>query len=79
MRSGGASLYDRVIWTLKADKAAFLEHTSCDIVPVRAFRMEPATTQTGYLSIDAESYPFAPLQGQILAEKGRIMAHQDDK
>ena len=47
--------------------------TGVEIIPVRAFRIEPFKP-LGYMSVDAESVPFGPVQGQILGQKARLFA-----
>jgi hypothetical protein len=44
-----------------------------ELIPIRAFRIEPFKP-IGYMSVDAESVPFGPVQGQILGQKARMLA-----
>ena len=49
-----------------------------DLIPIRAFRMEPKHPLDGYLSIDAESYKFGAVQGQILPKKARLCVSKNN-
>ena len=51
--------------------------TGVEIIPVRAFRIDPIGRTRGYMTIDAESVEFGPSQGQILPGKGRLMVSQN--
>ena len=44
-----------------------------ELIPIRAFRIEPFRP-LGFMSCDAESVPFGPVQGQILGQKARLFA-----
>ena len=44
------------------------------LIPVQAFRFEPVFPLDGFMSLDAESVAFEPLQGRILRGKARIMS-----
>jgi hypothetical protein len=66
------SRMEMIQWLLSTQEAGHVGKTGVDIIPVRAFRIEPIRP-TGYMSIDAESVEFGPTQGQILPGKGRLM------
>ena len=48
------------------------------LIPVQAFRFEPVAPLDGFMSLDAESVAFEPLQGSILRGKARIMSEVGD-
>ena len=53
--------------------AGHLCQPGVELVPVRAFRIEPIKPE-GFMSCDAESVPFGPVQGQILGQKARLLS-----
>ena len=61
-----------VQWLLNAFEAGHVGKTGVELVPVRAFRIDPIRPH-GYLSIDAESFKFGPVQGQILPSKANLL------
>lgn len=63
---------EMIQWFLRTREGGHVGKTGVEIVPVRAFRIEPIRP-SGYMSIDAESVEFGPSQGQILPAKGRLM------
>ena len=60
-------------WLMNAGEAGHVGKTGVELVPVRAFRIDPIRPR-GYLSIDAESFKFGMVQGQILPSKAKILS-----
>ena len=50
----------------------FFSHPDMDLIPVRAFRFEPLHPTSAVMSLDAESAPYEPVQGQLVPQKARI-------
>jgi len=63
---------EMIQWFLDTENAGHIGKTGVELVPVRAFRIEPIRPR-GYLSIDAESFKFGPVQGQILPGKAKLL------
>ena len=63
---------EMIQWLMNAGDAGHVGKTGVELVPVRAFRIDPIRPR-GYLSIDAESFKFGPVQGQILPSKARVL------
>ena len=63
---------EMVQWLMNAFEAGHVGKTGVELVPVRAFRIDPVRPR-GYLSIDAESFKFGPVQGQILPSKANLL------
>lgn len=64
---------EMVQWVLDTQNAGHVGKTGVRLIPVRAFRFEPVWPH-GYLSIDAESYKFGPVQGQVLPKKANLFS-----
>ena len=64
---------EMVQWLLDTKNAGHVDKTGVRLIPVQAFRIEPVWPE-GYLSIDAESYKFGPVQGQILRKKANLLS-----
>ncbi len=60
-------------WFLETSNAGHIGKTGVEVIPMRAFRIDPVGPTRGYMSLDAESVEFGPSQGQILPSKGRLM------
>ena len=65
------SRLEMVQWFLKTEEGGHVGKTGVEVIPTRAFRIEPIRPQ-GYMSVDAESVEFGPSQGQIIPGKGRL-------
>merc|ERR1712110_966557 len=63
---------EMVQWLMNAFEAGHVGKTGVELVPVRAFRIDPIRPR-GYLSIDAESFKFGCVQGQMLPSKARLL------
>ena len=63
---------EMIQWFLDTKNAGHVGKTGVDLVPVRAFRIDPIRPR-GYLSIDAESFEFGTVQGQILPGKAKVL------
>nr|XP_023018874.1 sphingosine kinase 2-like [Leptinotarsa decemlineata]XP_023018876.1 sphingosine kinase 2-like [Leptinotarsa decemlineata] len=44
-----------------------------ELLPVRAFRIEPDEGETGYMTVDGEQVEYGPIQAEIFPSLGRIM------
>ena len=66
------SFFKIIGWFMDPSEGPDTSLEGLDLIPIRAFRMEPKYPLDGYLSVDAESYPFGAVQGQILPKKGRL-------
>ncbi len=69
----GMSRWEMISWLLNTINAGHIGKTGVEIIPVRAFRFEPIEP-IGYLGIDAENFPFGPVQGQVLGQKAKLLA-----
>lgn len=67
------SRLEMIQWFMAVGEGGHIGKTGVDIIPMRAFRIDPIGPATGYMTIDAESVDFGPSQGQILPAKGRLM------
>ena len=63
---------EMIQWFMNTEEAGHIGKTGVQLLPVRAFRIEPIRPR-GYLSIDAESFKFGPVQGQILPGKANLL------
>ena len=61
-------------WLLNTQDAAHVGLPGVRVIPVQAFRIEPVSPEDGFLSVDAESYNFKPVQGQILPNKAHLLS-----
>ena len=61
-------------WLANSDKGFLKGNPHMRLIPVQAFRFEPVSPLDGFMSLDAESVAFEPLQGRILRGKARIMS-----
>ena len=52
---------------------SYLKSPQVTMIPVRAFRIEPATSN-GYMTIDGESVPVGPIQAELLPGAGRVIS-----
>ncbi|EZA53682.1 hypothetical protein DMN91_007771 [Ooceraea biroi] len=84
-----ATLADGVIWLLivkagitRANLVQFLlglssgTHLTCsgvDMVPVKAFRIEPVEGTTGHITVDGEEVDYGPLQAEIFPSLASVM------
>ncbi|XP_058791106.1 sphingosine kinase 2-like isoform X2 [Phymastichus coffea] len=84
-----AKLNDGIIWLLiikagisRTNLLQFLlgfstgSHLSCpnvEMIPVRAFRIEPAEDSSGLLTVDGEQVDYGPLQGEIFPSLATVM------
>lgn len=66
------SRLEMIQWFMATGEGGHIGKTGVDIIPVRAFRIDPIGPR-GYMTIDAESVDFGPSQGQILPSKARLM------
>ena len=66
------SFFKIIGWFMDPSEGPDTSLEGLDLIPIRAFRMEPKHPLDGYLSLDAESYPFGAIQGQILPKKARL-------
>lgn len=44
------------------------------VIPCKAFRLEPFTNITGYMTVDGELIPHEPLQASITPVTARVMS-----
>ena len=65
---------DMIKWLLNTQDAAHVGLPGVRVIPVQAFRIEPVSPEDGFLSVDAESYNFKPVQGQILPNKAHLLS-----
>ncbi|KAK9892636.1 hypothetical protein WA026_021014 [Henosepilachna vigintioctopunctata] len=49
------------------------KHGLIQLLPVRAFRIEPDAKERGYMTVDGELVEYGPIQAEIFPELGRIM------
>ncbi|XP_066590910.1 sphingosine kinase 1-like [Prorops nasuta] len=84
-----AKLADGIIWLLivkagitRASLLQFLlglstgTHLNCpgvDMIPVKAFRIEPEENETGHLTVDGEEVDYGPLQAEIFGSLASVM------
>lgn len=68
----GITRLELIRWFSAMSQGPDFDNPSLGIVPVRAFRIEPISPVKGILSLDGESVPFGPVQGQLLPQKGKI-------
>ena len=69
----GMSRLEMIQWFASTKEAGHIGKTGIELIPIRAFRFEPIRP-TGYMSLDAESVPFGPVQGQILGQKTSVLS-----
>ncbi|XP_046747091.1 sphingosine kinase 1-like isoform X1 [Diprion similis] len=85
-----AKLADGVIWLLiiragitRAHLLQFLlglsngSHLNCpgvEMIPVKAFRIEPAEGMVGYLTVDGEAVDYGPLQAEVFPSLANVMS-----
>ena len=84
-----AKLADGVIWLLivragitRANLLQFLlglstgAHLACsgvEMIPVKAFRIEPAENTVGHLTVDGECVDYGPLQAEVFPSLATVM------
>ena len=73
MISSSLTRKEMVQWVLDTKNAGHVGKTGVRLIPVQAFRIEPVWPE-GFLSIDAESYKFCSVQGQILTKKAKLLS-----
>lgn len=44
------------------------------MIPVKAFRIEPAEGQVGYLTVDGEAVDYGPLQAEVFHSLANVMS-----
>jgi len=71
---GQITFADSLKWLANSDKGFLKGNPHMRLIPVQAFRFEPVFPLDGFMSLDAESVAFEPLQGRILRGKARIMS-----
>ena len=74
--TGFANLFSLLCprWLANSDKGFLEGNPHMRLIPVQAFRFEPVYPLDGFMSLDAESVAFEPLQGRILRGKARVMS-----
>eukprot|EP00096_Caligus_rogercresseyi_P009939 TRINITY_DN3485_c0_g1_i1.p1 TRINITY_DN3485_c0_g1~~TRINITY_DN3485_c0_g1_i1.p1 ORF type:complete len:361 (-),score=60.26 TRINITY_DN3485_c0_g1_i1:442-1524(-) len=68
----GMGRLDMIDWLLNTARGKHQGKPGVELIPVRAFRIEPIEPQ-GYLTVDGESFEFGNVQGQILPSKAKLM------
>ncbi|XP_011868908.1 PREDICTED: sphingosine kinase 1-like isoform X2 [Vollenhovia emeryi] len=84
-----ATLADGIIWLLivkagitRANLVQFLlglssgTHVTCpgvDMIPVKAFRIEPMEGMSGHITVDGEEVDYGPLQAEIFSSVASVM------
>ena len=51
-------------------------HLSCpgvEMIPVKAFRIEPAESTNGHLTVDGENVDYGPIQAEIFPSLATVM------
>eukprot|EP00095_Tigriopus_kingsejongensis_P002046 snap_masked-scaffold556_size137522-processed-gene-0.20 protein:Tk02046 transcript:snap_masked-scaffold556_size137522-processed-gene-0.20-mRNA-1 annotation:"sphingosine kinase 1-like" len=66
------SLRDTIRWTTNLQEGP-IDVEAMEVIPVRAFRIEPLSPSEGILTVDGESVPFGSFQGQIIPQKARLL------
>ncbi|XP_044586474.1 sphingosine kinase 2-like isoform X1 [Cotesia glomerata] len=85
-----AKLDDGIIWLLiikagitRANLLQFLlglnagthlTSTGVDMIPVKAFRIEPETSTTGNMTVDGEKVDYGPLQAEVFSSMATVMS-----
>lgn len=49
------------------------KNSKIQLLPVKAFRIEPDPTEQGYITVDGEQVEYGPIQAEIYPELGRVM------
>ncbi|XP_045464751.1 sphingosine kinase 2-like [Harmonia axyridis] len=49
------------------------KHSKIQLLPVKAFRLEPDPSEQGYITVDGELVEYGPIQAEIFPELGRVM------
>ena len=74
-----ASITTRVDLFKMIDKMSKGTHTdmrTMHVVEAKAFRIEPADSGPGMMTLDGEEVPYGPLQGQIHPQMGRVLGRR---
>ncbi|CAG5088845.1 Similar to Sphk2: Sphingosine kinase 2 (Mus musculus) [Cotesia congregata] len=51
-----------------------LTSTGVDMIPVKAFRIEPETSTTGNMTVDGEKVDYGPLQAEVFSSMATVMS-----
>ena len=61
-------------WFMNFSAGPTTEIEAIDVIPVRAFRVEPVAPLDGMMTVDGESVPFERFQGRVLPQKSKLYA-----
>eukprot|EP00094_Tigriopus_californicus_P002159 TCALIF_02082-PA protein Name:"Similar to SPHK1 Sphingosine kinase 1 (Homo sapiens)" AED:0.01 eAED:0.01 QI:0/-1/0/1/-1/1/1/0/358 len=62
---------ETINWTLNLQDGP-IDVEAMEVIPVRAFRIEPLSPSTGILTLDGESVPYGKFQGQVIPKKANL-------
>lgn len=71
---GNISRSDMLTIFLKMEDGSHISSPFMEMIPVKAFRIEPLDSRQGYMTVDGEEVEFGPIQAQVLPKLGRLMA-----
>ena len=77
----GASKIDVLKILMQAEDASHLKNDLVEYVKVKAFRLEPITSEdgrtetTGTIMVDGENVPYGPIQGEITPGLANVLVN----